>query len=74
MGVLGRAAHGTRLTFGKACGKHAGKAVLVGSTQVLKFMGERCMRVCCLAVCLGGILVRPRFGCKVALKVAELLG
>ena len=31
------------------------------------------MRVCCLAVCLGGILVRSRFGCKFALKVAELL-
>ena len=73
MGVLGRAAHGARLTFGKACGKHAGKAVLVGSMQVLKFMGTRRMRVCCLAVCLGGILVRSLFGCKFALKVAELL-
>ena len=31
------------------------------------------MRVRRLAVCPGGILVRLRFGCKFALKVAELL-
>ena len=73
MGVLGCAAHGARLTFGKACGKHAGKAVLVGSAQVFKFMGARCMRVRRLAVCPGGILMRLRFGGKFALKVAELL-
>ena len=72
MGMIGCAAHGARLTFGKACRKHAGKAVLIGSTQVLKFMGARCMRVCCLAVCPGGILVRLRFGYKFAFKAAEL--
>ena len=62
MGVLGRTAHGAWLTFGEACGKHAGKAVLVGTTQVFKFMGACCMRICGLAVCPGGILVRLRFG------------
>ena len=72
MGVRGCAAHGTRLTFGEACGKHAGKAVLVGAAQVFKFMGARYMRICRLALCPGGILVRLRFGCKFTLKVAEL--
>ena len=62
MGVLGRTAHGAWLTFGEACGKHAGKAVLVGTTQVFKFKGVRSMRVRRLAVCPGGILVRLRFG------------
>ena len=62
MRVLGRAAHGARLTLGEACGKHASKAVLVSTAQVLKFMGARCMRICGLAVCPGGILVRLRFG------------